>query len=217
MFNVVKIHYIISQIPNYMDDKKRHKTEEISTEAKIKEAARKVFTKKGYAATRTRDIAEESGINLALLNYYFRSKERLFQIIMAEKLQQFLGVVKPVINRETLSLEEKIEQLAENYIDMLLENPDLPLFVFTEMRHNPNLLNEQEEIQDMLKNSSLVRQVQERKPDREPVQFIISLLGMTIFPFMARPLLFSDNEEFKKLMEERKQLIKLWAKALLNI
>ena len=55
-----------------------------STEEKIKEAARRVFTKKGYAATRTRDIAEESGYNLALINYYFRSKEKLFDIVMLE-------------------------------------------------------------------------------------------------------------------------------------
>ncbi len=58
-----------------------------STEEKIKEAARRVFTQKGYAATRTRDIAEESGLNLALINYYFRSKEKLFDIIMLEHLQ----------------------------------------------------------------------------------------------------------------------------------
>ena len=54
---------------------------DISTEEKIKEAARKIFHKKGYAGTRTRDIAEEAGINLALLNYYYRSKEKLFELI----------------------------------------------------------------------------------------------------------------------------------------
>ena len=58
-----------------------------STEEKIKIAARSVFHKKGYAATRTRDIAEEAGINLALLNYYFRSKEKLIDIIMTETMQ----------------------------------------------------------------------------------------------------------------------------------
>ena len=52
------------------------KSVDISTEDKIKQAALKLFTKKGYAATRTRDISEAAGINLALLNYYFRSKER---------------------------------------------------------------------------------------------------------------------------------------------
>lgn len=60
-----------------------------STEEKIKEAARTVFHKKGFAATRTRDIAEEAGINLALLNYYFRSKQRLFELIMVETTAAF--------------------------------------------------------------------------------------------------------------------------------
>lgn len=58
---------------------------DLSTEQKIIEAARKVFTRKGYSATRTRDIAEEAGLNLALLNYYFRSKQKLFELVMAEK------------------------------------------------------------------------------------------------------------------------------------
>ena len=72
----------------------------LSTEEKFKEAARVVFTRKGYAATKTRDIAEEAGLNLALLNYYFRSKEKLFEIIMLEKITQLFvlaeGDAKPL-------------------------------------------------------------------------------------------------------------------------
>lgn len=58
---------------------KKEKVRDLSTEEKILKAATKVFTEKGYAGTRTRDIAEEAGINLALLNYYFRSKEKLLK------------------------------------------------------------------------------------------------------------------------------------------
>ena len=58
-----------------------------NTEDKILKAANKVFTQKGFAATRTRDIAAEAGINLALLNYYFRSKKKLFDIVMLENLK----------------------------------------------------------------------------------------------------------------------------------
>ncbi|MBS1688702.1 MAG: TetR/AcrR family transcriptional regulator, partial [Bacteroidetes bacterium] len=82
-----------------------------STEEKIKEAARKVFLQKGYAATRTRDIAEEAGYNLALLNYYFRSKEKLFDIIMVETMQNFLHSVKEILRDEQTSLQEKLELL----------------------------------------------------------------------------------------------------------
>jgi len=69
-----------------------------STEEKIKDAARMVFTEKGYAATRTRDIAEKAGINLALLNYYFRSKEKLFDMIMLEKLMHLMKGIVQVAN-----------------------------------------------------------------------------------------------------------------------
>ena len=70
----------------------------ISTEHKIIAAAKTVFTKKGYSATRTRDIAAEAGINLALLNYYFRSKEKLFELIMFESASRFFLSIKSILN-----------------------------------------------------------------------------------------------------------------------
>ena len=75
---------------------------EISTEEKILEAASKVFTEKGFAGTRTRDIAEHAGINLALLNYYFRSKEKLFEQVMKAKCQ----IIE--LSGHALSLEDMI-------------------------------------------------------------------------------------------------------------
>ena len=73
----------------------KEKNKELTTEEKIIDAARKLFTQNGFSATRTRDIAEEAGINLALLNYYFRSKQNLFQIIIEEKFDQLFGVIIP--------------------------------------------------------------------------------------------------------------------------
>ena len=95
-----------------MAKSKEVKTLDVSTEEKIKEAARVVFHKKGYAATRTRDIAEEADINLALLNYYFRSKEKLFDLIMVETLSGFLQHLTAILNDGKTSLEKKIEQIA---------------------------------------------------------------------------------------------------------
>ena len=69
---------------------------EVTTEDKILSAASKVFTEKGFAGTRTRDIAEEAGINLALLNYYFRSKEKLFQQVMKLKIVLLFGKILPI-------------------------------------------------------------------------------------------------------------------------
>lgn len=192
------------------------KSLDTSTEEKIKVAARKVFIKKGYAATRTRDIAEEAGINLALLNYYFRSKEKLFQEVMSEKFQQLFSVIFPIVNNEALSLEEKVEVLVENYIDMLLENQDLPLFVLSEIRVNPERFKEAVQAQKILKGSSLIRQIQEKRPDIDPIHFVVSLLGMVIFPFVAKPILFINASDFNELMQERKQLVTQWIKVMLE-
>jgi AcrR family transcriptional regulator len=63
-----------------------------------------------------------------LLNYYFRSKEKLFAIIMAEKVQQMFAFIAPTLNEADTTLDEKIDVIATRYIEMLLKNPDLPLF-----------------------------------------------------------------------------------------
>jgi AcrR family transcriptional regulator len=193
---------------------------DLSTEEKIKEAARKVFTQKGYAATRTRDIAEEAGINLALLNYYFRSKEKLFQIIMAEKLQLLFGVIVPIVNDASCKLEEKIERIAVNYINVLSAYPDLPIFVLSELRNNPAHFANKLELGKLLKNSSLVQQFKEQRPDINPLQFLISILGMVVFPFVAQPVFLAagvaDEKQYKAMMEDRKTLIPVWVKAMLK-
>jgi len=191
-----------------------------STEEKIKEAARKVFTQKGYAATRTRDIAEEAGINLALLNYYFRSKEKLFEIIMMEKMHALFGVLVPVLNDSTTSLEKKIELVSVNYIELLSHTPDLPLFVLSEIRSSPQAFGERMQANKLIKDSHFIKQLTEKRKDLHPLQFLMSLLGMLLFPFIARPVFGSvgvlAQKEFDFLMEERKRLIPQWMKLILN-
>jgi len=193
---------------------------DISTEEKIKEAARKVFTQKGYSATRTRDIAVEAGLNLALLNYYFRSKQKLFEIVMIEKMQKFFGILLPILYDNLSSLETKIESIASSYIDLILANPDLPFFVMSEARNNPDIINKVAQKKDFLKNSVFIRQIKEKKPDLNPYHLLINLLGMCVFPFIMKPILqqISDmgDPAFKQMMTERKTLIPFWTKAILR-
>jgi len=193
---------------------------DLSTEERIKEAAREVFTQKGYAATRTRDIAEAAGINLALLNYYFRSKEKLFQLVMAEKVQQLFGTIAPVVKDEKSKLEQKLELIAANYIDLLLDNPDLPLFVLSEIRTNPHGFQERLRLDQLLIGSPLVRQLQEKRPDINPLHFVVNILGMCVFPFVGKAVFFAsaaaNGEQFDAMMQERKQLIPVWVKAMLK-
>ena len=84
--------------------------QDTTTEGKILAAARKVFIAKGMAGARMQDIADEAGINKALLHYYFRSKEKLFETIFKELSLQFLPRINSLFESE-LSLFEKIEIL----------------------------------------------------------------------------------------------------------
>jgi AcrR family transcriptional regulator len=196
-----------------------------TTEEKIIEAARKVFTQKGYSAARTRDIAEEAGLNLALLNYYFRSKEKLFDIIMLETLQQFMNGMKSLLSTENTSVEEKITTIVSNYIDMLTKQPDLPLFIFSEIKANPKIIIAKMGIRDFLMNSLFLKQFKEgvkakRLPALDPLHLIMNIVGLTVFPFIGSPIIQSigdiNQEQFNKLMEERKKLIPQWIKAMIK-
>ena len=198
----------------------------MNSEERIKAAARKVFHQKGYAGTRTRDIAEEAGVNHAMVNYYFRSKEKLFQVVMIETMTYFFQGISTILNEEKTSLEQKIEQVVANYIDLLLEEPELPTFVFNEVRTNPEPFIENSPIYKALQNSVLARQYTEavaRGEVSEPnlIQMVLNVISLVIFPFIAQPILIAlnkmDNEQYKTLMLERKKLIPQWVKAMLFV
>lgn len=197
-----------------------------STEEKIKNAARKVFTQKGYSGTKTRDIAEEAGINLALLNYYFRSKEKLFDIIMLESFQEFMRSMISVFNDEKTSLEKKIESMVSNYIDLLIKQPDIPLFILSELRNNPNEIIKKMSLDNNLMKSFFMKQIQqaikeEKISDISPVHFFMNMMSLTVFPFVASPMLKNlgdlQQKDFDKLMQERKKLIPKWIKATMKV
>ena len=198
-----------------------------STEEKIKEAARRVFTRKGYAATRTRDIAEESGFNLSLINYYFRSKEKLFDIIMLEHIQVFIHSIFGIVNDEKTSLFEKMEILVGHYIDMLIENPDLPLFILNEINADPTKLINRLGIDLERKTPPyIVKQLKElaatkQLPPYNPVHILMNVVSLTIFPFIGSPLIRNRTglsvDEFNKLMQERKRLIPIWLQSMFTM
>lgn len=207
-----------------MKEKKVPVEADASTEEKIKQAARTIFHKKGFAATRTRDIAEEAGLNLALLNYYFRSKQKLFDLIMLETMQQFLLSLTDIFNAQETSLETKIELLVSNYIDLLTEEPDIPIFILSELRTNPQELVAKMNVKEILMQSYLMQQLQKeaaagRIAPIHPVQFIMNVMGLTVFPFIAKPI-FSNignlsEGDFNQMMAQRKMLVPKWVKAIL--
>ena len=198
----------------------------MTTEERIKAAARKVFHQKGYAGTRTRDIAEEAGINHAMVNYYFRSKEKLFGIVMLETMTFFFKGVSTILNNENTSLEEKIEQVVANYIDLLLEEPELPTFMFNEVRTNPEPFVANTPILQALEHSVLARQYAEtvaqgRITEPNLIHTVLNVISLVIFPFIAQPIFTAlsrtNKEAYKALMLERKKLIPQWIKAMLFV
>jgi AcrR family transcriptional regulator len=185
-----------------------------------------VFQKKGYAAARTRDIAEEAGINLALLSYYFRSKEKLFEVIVYETLSGFFQNLIDVLNDGSITFEEKIELLATNYITIFSKEPDIPLFIFSEVHSRSENLLGKFFIRRMLITSVFVQQFQEQVAAgkiKEPnlLHFMMNFLGITVFPFIiGKPFISAlgrlNERQFSQLMEERKKLIPAWIKAIMS-
>lgn len=205
-------------------ERKQKQPTDSSTEQKIIDAARKLFTQKGYSATKTRDIAAEAGINLALLNYYFRSKEKLFEIIMLETFRQFIGGIIQILNDEKTSFEEKIADVVANYTELLTRNPDMPLFILNEMRNHPEKLAGSFDVGEMVFGSVFVQQflggiLTNQLPPVDPRHLMLNIVGLTIFPFTAKPILEAitgmDQQAFEELMQERKKLIPIWIKTMM--
>lgn len=188
--------------------------EELSTEQKIVAAAHRVFTKKGYAASRTRDIAEEAGINLALLNYYFKSKENLFKIIVMEKFTQLFGQLTPIISDANVSLDDKIKTLVEYYTELLIENEDLPIFVLNELKNNEQIFDHILQFARNLSQPVIERQMQEEGFTLSVSDLVVNVISLSIFPFVAKPLLISSGivtrEEFPNFVAARQKKIPTW-------
>ena len=204
---------------------KEVKTLDTTTEEKIKSAARIVFHKKGYSATRTRDIAEEADINLALLNYYFRSKEKLFDILMLVTVFGFMQTMATILNNEKSTLNKKVELVASHYIDFIIKEPNIPIFMLSEIRNNSGGLLEKLPIKQIVMNSAFVKQHKEavikgKIVEPNPLHFLMNILSLVIFPFIAQPLLQGisglNETQFNKLMQERRKLIPVWIKATMK-
>ena len=187
---------------------------ELTTQEKIIKAARTVFTKKGYSATRTRDIAEESGLNLALINYHFQSKDNLFKIVILEKFEVLFGMISPILSDVEISLEEKIESLVSNYTKLLLDNENLPIFVLNELKSNEQIFEKVLQNARMLSQPIIEKQLKERGFKISTINFIMNIVSLTLFPFISKPLFVSSGllkeDEFTNFVMDRKQHIPTW-------
>jgi len=197
-----------------------------NTEVRIKETARKLFQEKGFEAVRTREIAEAAGINSALLHYYFRTKEKLFHIIMVESIGEMFLFLRQIINDPNKSLSEKIDEIVNGYIDVIRANPNLALFVLNELNSNSTkIIRESGLMQDMLSNSLMFREIsahiEEKSLNISPLHIMINTIALSVMPHIAQPLVtYLYNQEVdnsEEFLNERRRLIPLWIKGMLQL
>jgi len=187
-----------------------------TTEQKIYEAARRIFILKGMEGARMQEIADEAGMNKALLHYYFRSKENLFKAVFKDTFSKFFLKVKTTLSSDA-SAKEKLNVFIDNYIDLIQSNPYVPQFIISEINRDPKMLKtmmfesgiEPQKILELLLNE--VHSGNLSKLD--PRHIVISLLGMLVFPFVARPILqmvyFNDDKvAYDRFLNERKDIVK---------
>ena len=175
---------------------------DISRESQILEAAEKVFLTKGYAASKTMEIAEMAGVNHALLHYYFRTKENLFNKVFIEKIDLFIDSFKDLFAKE-LPLFELVTSVIETQFIFLEKNDKLPFFLVNEVISNPiyqKMFKERffSKIKDHLQDAErLLKEEVEKGTIKEItlVDLLISISSLNMFYFMLRPIIMENREE----------------------
>lgn len=189
---------------------------EKDTESKILAAARRVFVQKGLDGARMQEIADEAGINKALLHYYFRSKEKLFMTIFKVELNSFFPRLIPVLLSSEMSHEQKIRHFVEEYIDLFLKNPFLPAFVLREVNRNPQIIaqfiGESGIDRRKLKEVMKVLSNEIGLTENEILHLMVTTISACIFPFAGKPIieqvLFEGNSnEYSQFLRERKKFV----------
>ena len=186
------------------------KTENTETEILI--AAKEIFHQKGMAGARMQEIADKAQINKALLHYYFRSKQLLFEAVFKSAFSLLAPQLQKVLNDDS-DLFEKIKNFTENYISFVIKHPYIPNFVIQELNTNPEFVNKLKsetnfpsidrfklQVNDAIKQG-VIRPI-------EAEQLFINIIALNIFPFIGEPLLMAlvnvDKESYDRLLENRK-------------
>jgi AcrR family transcriptional regulator len=191
-----------------------------NTEQIILDAARQIFIKKGMEGARMQEIADLAGINKALLHYYFRNKEKLFNTIFNQSFGDFFSRITILMNSDS-DLLLKISKFIEAYMDIMLKNPFLPRFIITEINRNPQVVVDKfnsigaEVIHKNIKLLERQIKVEVQKGTIkyiDPKQLISSIIGLCLFPFLAEPLLKmllfeGDQAKYDRYLKDRKKVV----------
>lgn len=193
-------------------------TEHTSAEIKIKEAATRVFLTKGFDGATTRAIALDAGMNLALVNYYFRSKEKLFTEVFEDMIKLFMEGMLEVFYRP-LPLKEKIIALIEHDFELFKENPDLVIFVISEVHRNPERffrMVEVKKLQKVFGKKSYIHQQLQQAVEKGVINPINP--GNAMFTIMSSMhTLFSTKKLLMHLEDMTEEQFESFSKAQMEI
>lgn len=183
-----------------------------TTENQILDAAKTVFQSKGMDGARMQEIADSAGINKALLHYYYRSKQLLFEAVFKHAFSLLAPQLNKILNDDS-SIEDKIRNFTFNYITFVINHPYLPNFVLQELNRNPGFtqtLRHTEGFPNIEKFKNQLNTEIEKgifKPIQAE-QLFINILALNVFPFIGKPLLKTllniDDASYKQLIENRK-------------
>jgi len=200
-----------------MDKEQKHLQD---TETKILQAAEKEFFEKGYAGARTASIAEAAGVTHAMLHYYFRTKDKLFERIVSEKINKLGDIVLSAIGDSNLPLEDRIRQGVERHFDFISANRDLPRFIVNEVLTGPEIVRTiGTSIQNIVNNvlSNLQHEIDEYAAKGlclhiDARMLLIDIVSLNVFPFMAAPIVqgaigdsYESYDEFLALRKKENE------------
>ena len=181
------------------------------TQELIKETAKNLFFVQGKFDATTQEIADEAGINRTLINYYFRSRDNLIQIVFDEA-QKVEKEKSEIIQDSNLAFKDKIKLFIEGSLSTSLQYPYLETYIVTQINkgncHKKEI--EEEYKKKMLKNIQTEMDLGNIEK-MEPIQFIFNMVSLLIFPSAVRPLFMEnmmiDDKEFDRLIADRKDII----------
>lgn len=214
---------MISSLINWIikvKDQPKQPPRDGDTEQRILDAARKIFVQRGTAGARMQEIAEEAGVNQALLHYYFRSKDALAAMVFRAAAGRLLPAVIQVLGSDE-PLESKVRRFVHLYIDIVRRTPFIPGYILSELHHHPERLTAlmgevaggapgvlaksfMQRLATQIEASVAAGTMRPIAPD----QFLVNLFALTIFPFVGRPLLSvllaQDAEAFERFLDVRR-------------
>lgn len=183
----------------------------IETQENILIAARTIFAQKGLAGARMQEIADSAGINKALLHYYYRNKEKLFEQVFDEAFKQILRPLAAFL-ADNSELFQKIRNICRLYHEVLVEYPFIPNFVINEINSDPTRILKLLDVEGVLEGkektafqiSEAVKSGKIRPID--PRELILNIISLSIFPFASRPIIneiLYKNEDIYEILQAR--------------